>query len=68
MTEKLTSCADAQEAKAKALLKCFQNFVLQSIHPTEVETDCVAVYTAINVVNQDMSKLCFIYREIDRIR
>jgi hypothetical protein len=34
----------------------------------EVETDCAAVYAAVNAANQDMSKLCFIYREIDMIR
>jgi ribonuclease HI len=68
MAEKLTSYADAQEAEAKALLKCLQNCVVQGIHPSEVETDCAAVYTAVNAANQDISKLCFIYREIDNIR
>jgi hypothetical protein len=28
MAEKLTSCPDAQEAEAKALLKCLQNCVV----------------------------------------
>jgi hypothetical protein len=68
MAEKLTSCVDAQEAEAKALLKCLQIYVLQGIHPSEVETDCVAVYAAVNAVNKDMPRLCFIYREIELIR
>jgi hypothetical protein len=68
MAEKLTSCVDAQKAEAKALLKCLQNCDVRGIHPSEVGTECVAVYAAMNAANQDMSKLCSIYREIDSIR
>jgi ribonuclease HI len=68
MAEKLSSCADAHEAEAKALLRALQVCVAQGLHPSEVETDCAAVYASVNAPNRDMSRLCFIYREVDRIR
>jgi ribonuclease HI len=65
MSDQLTSCS---EAEAKALLRCLSNCTMQGIYPTEVETDCAAVFYAVNAGHQNMSKLCYIFREIDRIR
>jgi hypothetical protein len=68
MSDQLTSCSEAEEAEAKALLRCLSNCTMQGIYPTEVETDCAAVFYAVNAGHQNLSKLCYIYREIDRIR
>lgn len=68
MSKQLPNCDDAEEAEARALLQGLQMCVEHGIFPTEVETDCAAVFSAVNETNHNLSKLCFIYREIDRIR
>jgi ribonuclease HI len=68
MSKQLPNCGDVEEEEARALLQGLQMCVQYGIFPTEVETDCAAVFSAVNDTNQNLSKICFIYREIGRIR
>jgi ribonuclease HI len=68
MAMQLQSCEDAEEAKARALLQALRTCVQQDIRPEEVETDSSTVWYACKEANQNLSKRCYIYREIDRIR
>jgi hypothetical protein len=38
------------------------------VQPSVAESDCSAVASTVNANSQDMSRICFLYREIDRIR
>ena len=64
----LPCCDDAEEAEARALLVGLQTCLQVGIWSSEVETDCAAVFSAVNAPDKNLSKLCFISREINRIK
>ncbi|KAM0882518.1 hypothetical protein ACQ4PT_032223 [Festuca glaucescens] len=68
MAERLTNCEDAEEAEAKALLRCLQICADKNVMPSEIETDSSAVCSAVNDQTRNLSKLCYLYRDIQRFR
>jgi hypothetical protein len=68
MAQKLNKCADGEEAEALALLHGLRLCVQHGFSPEVVETDCAAVYAAVNGPAQNLSILCAVYSEIASIR
>jgi ribonuclease HI len=68
MAMQLQGCEDAEDAEARAVLQALRTCVQHDIRLEEVETDSSTVWYACKEANQNLSKRCYIYREIDRIR
>lgn len=63
---KLQNCQDPEEAEANAMLKAIQCCDQVKIRPDVIETDCAALKSAVEAPTQDLSRRCYVYREIQK--